>query len=199
MDNWVAQVIEALGLAGVALLMFLENLFPPIPSEVVMPLAGFSATTGAVPIAGVIAAGTLGALAGALFWYAVARRLGEDRLTRFAERHGRWITLSPADLARIQHWFRRHQAWAVPLGHLVPGVRTFVSIPAGLFHMGLARFVLLTVAGAGAWTALLGLAGYFLGRRFGEVERWLGPVSTAIMAAILIWYVWRVATFGRRR
>lgn len=198
MDDWVGRMMETLGLAGVALLMFLENLFPPIPSEVIMPLAGFEAASGDFSIVAVIAAGTLGALAGALFWYAIARWLGEARLKGWAERHGRWITLSADDIGHVQDWFRRHQGWAVPLGHLVPGVRTFVSIPAGLFHMGLPRFIALTVLGAGAWTALLALAGYWLGRSFGEVDRYLGPVSTAIMVAILLWYLWRVATYRTR-
>lgn len=199
MDDWVRQVIEALGLWGIALLMFLENLFPPIPSELVMPLAGFFAADGETSILGVIIAGTAGAVAGAIFWYAVARRLGERRLRHFAERHGRWITLSPDEIGRLQNWFRRHQAWAVPLGHLVPGLRTFVSIPAGLFHMGLPRFLLLTTLGAGVWTALLALAGYMLGRNFGEVERWLGPVSIAVIAGILIFYLYRIATFRKRQ
>jgi membrane protein DedA with SNARE-associated domain len=147
---------------------------------------------------GVLFAGTAGTLAGALFWYGVARKLGEERLRRWADRHGRWITLSADDIERLDKWFDRHHRWAVPLGHLVPGVRTLISIPAGIFGMGLARFVLLTLLGAGAWTTALGLAGYALGSRFEQVDRYLGPASTTIMGAILVWYLYRVATFGRQ-
>lgn len=199
MTDWITRLIEQMGYLGIALLMFLENLFPPLPSEVIMPMAGFTAGKGELDIAGVLLAGTAGTLAGALFWYAVARKLGEERLRRWADRHGRWITLSPDDIERIDAWFGRHQHWAVPLGHLVPGIRTLISIPAGIFGMGLPRFVLLTLLGAGAWTSALGLAGYALGSRFEQVERYLGPASTAIMGAILLWYLYRVVTFGRGR
>jgi membrane protein DedA with SNARE-associated domain len=197
MTDWITRLIEQMGYLGIALLMFLENLFPPLPSEVIMPMAGFTAADGELNIVAVLAAGTAGTLAGALFWYAVAKRLGEERLQCWASRHGRWITLSPDDLKRIDKWFDKHSRWAVPLGHLVPGIRTLISIPAGIFGMKLPRFVALTLLGAGIWTSALGLAGYALGSRYEQVERYLGPASTAIMAAIFLWYVYRVATFRK--
>lgn len=197
MTEWITNLIEKSGYAGIALLMFLENLFPPLPSEVIMPMAGFTASQGELSIAGVLAAGTVGTLAGAIFWYSVAKWLGEERLKRWADRHGRWITLSPKDIDRIDDWFDAHARWAVPLGHLVPGIRTLISIPAGLFDMPPARFVLLTTLGAGVWTSALGLAGYVLGKQYAAVEQWLGPASTVIMAAILLYYIYRVATFRR--
>ena len=195
MTDWITRLIEQMGYAGIALLMFLENLFPPLPSEVIMPMAGFTAGKGQLSIVGVLLAGTAGTLAGALFWYAIARQLGEERLRRWAERHGRWITLSPEEIEHLDQWFERHSRWAVPVGHLVPGIRTLISIPAGIFGMGIARFVLLTLLGAGAWTTGLGLAGYALGGSYEQVDRYLGPASTAIMAAIFLCYVYRVATF----
>ena len=195
MTDWITRLVEQMSYLGIALLMFLENLFPPLPSEVIMPMAGFTAAGGELSIVGVLAAGTAGTLAGALFWYGVAKRLGEERLKSWADRHGRWITLSRDDLDRIDRWFDKHSRWAVPLGHLVPGIRTLISIPAGIFGMGLARFVALTSLGAGVWTSALGLAGYALGSRYDQVQRYIGPASTAIMAAILLWYVYRVATF----
>ncbi|HEX8415931.1 MAG TPA: DedA family protein [Sphingomicrobium sp.] len=195
MTEWITRLIEQMGYVGIALLMFLENLFPPLPSEVIMPMAGFTAADGELSIVGVLIAGTLGTTAGALFWYGVARRLGEEPLKRWADRHGRWITLSRQDIDRLDRWFEAHSRWAVPLGHLVPGVRTLISIPAGLFHMSLPRFVALTLLGAGAWTSALGLAGYELGSRYEQVERYLGPASTAIMAAIFLWYLYRVVRF----
>jgi membrane protein DedA with SNARE-associated domain len=197
MTDWITELLESGGYLGVALLMFLENLFPPIPSEVIMPMAGFTASKGELNIVGVLAAGTVGTLAGALFWYTVAKWLGEDRLKQLADRHGRWITMDAAEVDRIDDWFDRHSRWAVPLGHLVPGIRTLISIPAGLFGMNLPRFALLTTLGAGAWTSALGLIGYALGSRYDSVERYLGPASTAIMGVILIYYIWRVATFRR--
>ena len=197
MTDWITRLIEQLGYFGIALLMFLENLFPPLPSEVIMPMAGFTAGRGELNIVGVLIAGTGGTLTGALFWYGIARKLGEERLRHWANRHGRWITLSPEEIDRLDKWFERHSRWAVPLGHLVPGIRTLISIPAGIFGMGLVRFALLTLLGAGAWTTALGLTGYALGSRYEQVDRYLGPVSRAIMGAILLWYLYRVATFRR--
>ena len=199
MTDWITWAIEEAGYLGIFFLMFLENLVPPLPSEVIMPMAGFSASEGKLSIVGVLVAGTGGTLAGAMFWYAVARKLGEDGLKRWAEKHGRWITLSPDEIERLDRWFDRHGSWTVPVGHLVPGVRTLVSIPAGVFGMGMLRFALLTVLGAGAWTAALGLAGYALGKRFEEIDRYLGPISTAILAGLLVWYGYRVATAQQRR
>lgn len=199
MTEWITGLMEDMGYLGIVLLMFLENLFPPLPSEVIMPMAGFTASGGELSLAGVLIAGTAGTLSGALFWYGVARWLGEKRLKRWAGRHGRWITLSPKDIDALDQWFAAHSRWAVPVGHLVPGIRTLISIPAGIFGMGLPRFMLLTLAGAGAWTSALGLAGYALGSRYEEVERYLGPASTAIMAVILLWYLYRVATFPGAR
>lgn len=195
MTQWITDLIASMGYFGVALLMFLENLFPPIPSEVIMPMAGFTAADGHLSISGVLVAGTLGTLAGALFWYFIARSVSEERLRGWLERHGRWLTLAPNDIDSAQKRFHRNQRWAIPIGHLVPGIRTLISIPAGLFAVGLVRFVLLTSAGGGAWTSALGLAGFALGRRFREVEAYVGPASVAIMAALTLYYIYRVATY----
>lgn len=195
MSDWIKDLVEQMGYVGILLLMFLENVFPPIPSEVIMPLAGFGAADGKYSLPLVIAAGLAGTLAGALFWYAIARKIGDERLRRWADSHGRWITLSGDDIEKIEDWFCRHGRWAVPLAHLVPGLRTLISIPAGVFAMPPTRFVLLTAIGAGIWTGALATAGYLLGERFEGVEAYLGPVSSTIMAGLLLLYVWRVIRF----
>lgn len=197
MDSWITDLIESMGYAGIALLMFLENIFPPIPSELIMPLAGFTASKGELSLPLVLLAGTGGTVAGALFWYGVARWMGEERLRRIADRHGRWITLSSEDIDKLEDWFQRHDRWAVPAAHVVPGLRTLISIPAGIFAMHPMRFLLLTALGAGAWNGALAGAGYALGAKFDAIERWLGPASTAIMAMILAYYVWRVIRFRK--
>ena len=198
MSEWITELIEEMGYLGIALLMFLENVFPPLPSEVIMPMAGFTASEGTLSIVGVITAGIAGTLAGACFWYGIARLLGDERLKHWTSKHGRWITLSSKEIERLESWFSRHSRWAVPLGHLVPGIRTLISIPAGIFEMAIGRFLLLTVLGGGLWTSALAAAGYVLGRKFDQVDRYLGPASTAIMAAILVGYVSRVVTFKNR-
>ena len=195
MTEWITRLIADMGYLGVALLMFLENLFPPIPSEVIMPLAGFTAADGELSLVGVLIAGTAGTLAGALFWYYVARTVSEDRLRGWLERHGRWLTIAPGDVDGVQRRFQRNQRWAIPVGHLIPGLRTLISIPAGLFAVGLVRFVILTSAGGGVWTSALGLAGFVLGRRFRAVEDYVGPASLAIMLGLALYYIYRVATY----
>lgn len=193
MTDWITDLVESMGYIGILLLMFLENVFPPIPSEVIMPLAGFGAAEGKYRLALVIAAGLAGTLGGALLWYAVARRIGDQRLRRWADRHGRWI--SSADIDRLEQWFCRHRGWAVPLAHLIPGLRTLISIPAGIFAMPLTRIAVLTALGAGVWTSALAAAAYLLGERFEGVDRYLGPVSTAIIGMLFLVYILRVVRF----
>lgn len=160
-----------------------------------MPLAGYAAADGRTSLPLVIAAGVAGTCAGAGCWYGLGRWLGEERLTQWARRHGRWITLSPNDIEWLDRWFEKHGGWAIPVGHLLPGIRTLVSIPAGVFAMRPLRFAVLTILGSGIWTGTLAMAGWWLGQNFSSVERWLGPVSTTIMAAILLIYIYRVITF----
>lgn len=192
MATWIATFIEDTGYLGIVLLALAENVFPPIPSEVVMPFAGFAATRGELTLPLVIVAGTLGSVLGALPWYALGRWMGTERLDRAARRHGRWLTLTPADLARAEAWFERHAGGAVFLGRLVPAVRTLVSVPAGIARMPMGRFLLYSAAGSLGWTGLLASLGYALGSQYGRVEGWVAPASNAILVALLVGYVARV-------
>ena len=198
MIDWLLSVVEEGSALAVGLLMFLENLFPPIPSEVVMPLAGFVASQGEMSLVLAIVAGFVGSLAGAVFWYFIGEWLGVERLKRWAARYGRWLALAPDEIDKADRWFDRHGGKAVFLGRLVPGVRTLISVPAGIADMSFRRFLAYTALGTGVWTMLLAAAGVWLGANYERVAGWLEPVSLAVVAAILIWYLWRVATFGRR-
>ena len=198
MGDWIINLIERMGYVGIALLMFLENLFPPIPSELIMPLSGFTASRGNLNIAGVILAGTIGSVAGALFWFYVGRWVGDDRLKRWADRHGRWITMTARDVEKADRWFDRHCHWAVLVGRLIPTVRTLISIPAGIFEMGLRRFLIFSTVGTLIWSAALAGAGYALGSEYETVSRYLGPVSTGVVVLIAAVYLYRVATFKPR-
>jgi membrane protein DedA with SNARE-associated domain len=197
MFDFITRLIEQAGYLGVALLMFLENVFPPIPSELIMPLAGFTAARGDLNIAGVIAAGTTGTVAGALPWYYVGRLVGDDRLKRWAGRHGRWLTLKPAEVDRVDAWFEKHCGKAVFFGHLVPTIRTLVSVPAGIFEMSLGRFLLFTAMGGGLWTAALALAGYLLEDGYDRVAEYMNPATNIVVGLIAVTYLYRVATFRR--
>jgi membrane protein DedA with SNARE-associated domain len=193
--SWIETIVQTTGVFGIALLMFLENVFPPIPSELIMPLAGYTAAKGEANIVLVILAGTAGSLAGALFWYGLGRLFDHERLKGFADRHGRIITMTRADLTKADDWFDRYGQYAVLFGRLIPTVRTLISIPAGLSEMPVGRFLVYSGIGTAIWTALLALFGYAVGSRYSELEGFIDPISYAVIALIIAIYVWRVATF----
>jgi membrane protein DedA with SNARE-associated domain len=196
-SDWILNFIERGGYLAVALLMLLENVFPPIPSEVVMPVAGIVAGRGELNIALVIVFGLIGAVAGQLLWFWLGWRVGEEGVKKLARRHGRWLTVSPQDVDKADGWFDEHGHKAVLFGRLVPGVRTLISLPAGLSEMSLRRFIIYSTIGSGVWTAALGFAGYALGERSDSVTHWIGPVSTAVLVSILAYYIYRVVTFKK--
>ncbi len=183
---------------GISLLMLAENIFPPIPSEIIMPFAGFVAGRGQLTFIGILLAGTIGSLAGALFWYWVGRCVGHDRFKAWCARHGRWLTLSPAEVDRASAWFLR-SGWAVVfMGRLVPGVRTLISVPAGVAGMPLVPFLLATTFGTLLWTGFLAGTGYVLAERYLEVGGWIKPAGNAVFVLALGAYGYRVVTFGMR-
>jgi membrane protein DedA with SNARE-associated domain len=199
MIDWITGLMNTLGYAGIALLMFLENIFPPIPSEIVMPLAGFTSVQGGMSLVGVILAGAFGSLAGALSWYYAGRIYGHKRMREFADRYGRWITISPEDIDRATDWFNRHGRSAVLIGRLVPGVRTLISVPAGISGMGLFPFLLYSTIGTVVWTALLAICGYILRDQWSSVESYLSPVSTVLIAVLVLLFAFRFVRQWRDR
>ncbi|WP_088185122.1 DedA family protein [Sphingobium sp. Z007] len=198
MGEWIQQLIDQLGYVGIAILMFAETVFPPLPSEVIMPLAGLRAARGSLSLAGAVAAGSAGAMAGNLCWYFAARSLGVHGFRRLLERHGRWLALDWSEVERSRDWLDRHGAAFVCLGRLIPTVRSVVSVPAGMLKMPLPRFAAWSAAGTVAWTAALTVAGYALGQQYTQVERYVGPVSTAIIVLLVIGYGWRVVRWHRK-
>jgi membrane protein DedA with SNARE-associated domain len=199
MADWVIRLIDATGYFGVFLLMLLETVFPPIPSEVILPVAGLRAANGPMSLAGVIASGTAGAMAGNLAWYLLARRIGLARFRRFIDRYGRWLTLDWGDVVKVRRAFRRFGGAIVFFARMTPNLRTFVSVPAGLTEMKLLRFLAWSTMGTAVWSGILAAAGYVLGVQFGEIERIVGPASSVIVVAIVLAYVWRQLTWTRRR
>jgi membrane protein DedA with SNARE-associated domain len=196
--SWIESIVETMGVSGVALLMFLENVFPPIPSELIMPLAGYAASQGKAGIVPVILAGTLGSLAGATFWYVLGRLVDHEWMKGFADRHGRWITMTRREVEKADDWFDTYGHHAVLFGRLIPTVRTLISIPAGLSEMPLRRFLVYSGIGTAIWTAMLTLVGYALGNQYAHLENWIDPISTAVLVLIALIYVWRVVTFRPR-
>ncbi|MGA0605511.1 DedA family protein [Phenylobacterium sp. VNQ135] len=177
--------------------MFAENVIPPIPSELIMPLAGFAAARGDLSFAGVVIAGTAGAVAGAYGWYEVGRRVPDATLERWIGRYGRWLTLDRDDLDRARQLFRRRGGLAVFVGRLIPAVRTLISVPAGLTRMPHAPFLAWTTAGTAIWTLLLAATGYLLEHEYRRVERWLDPATGIVFGLILMLYIYRLVRRSR--
>lgn len=187
--NWVQDVIERLGAVGVALLVILENVFPPIPSEIVLPFAGFVAQRGDGSVVVMIFAATIGAVVGALVLYGIAAVIGPDRLAMFVTRFGRWFGVKPTDLVRAEQWFDRHAVAAVLLGRCVPLIRSIVSIPAGFRRMSIIPFLLYTALGSLVWnTALIG-AGAILGDQWERVEPYVATLQWVVIAAVALFVV----------
>jgi membrane protein DedA with SNARE-associated domain len=192
MADWIIGTIESTGYFGIAFLMFLENVFPPIPSEFIMPLAGFMTSKEEQTLPGVVLAGTIGSVLGALALYYAGYFIGEGRLNRLIDKYGRWLTISLEDLERAKGWFAKHGRLAVLVCRLIPGIRSLISIPAGIARMPLVSFLFYTAIGSAFWTAMLAYGGYVLGDKFQQVEKYLNPVSYVVLLAIALIYVKRL-------
>jgi membrane protein DedA with SNARE-associated domain len=161
----------------------------------IMPFAGFVVARGKLNLIGVLLAGTAGSVAGALPWYYAARVYGCKRLKRLAERHGRWLTVSPDEIDTSLAAFKKHGRKTVLFGRLIPAVRTLISIPAGLGEMPLGQFLLYSGIGSLAWAGLLTAAGFLLENNYKEVATWVDPMSKVVLGVMLAWYLYRVISW----
>jgi membrane protein DedA with SNARE-associated domain len=192
--EWVTSVVETLGYGGVAFLVALENVFPPIPSEVVLPLAGFVSATGDASLVGMIIAATVGSMVGAFILYGVSAAIGPVRLRVLVVRYGRWFGLDEADVDKAEGWFDHRANLAVLLCRCVPLMRSLISIPAGFRRMPIAPFAVYTLIGSLVWNIVLVGAGYLLGEQWEKVGAPLELFQKAVLVAIaivLVWFVWR--------
>lgn len=180
--QWVSDIISSFGAFGIAALMLLENLFPPVPSEAILPLTGFLVGRGEIDFVTALVASTLGSLAGALLLYTLGRRGGRP----LVQRHGKKLGVSEADLDRAEGWFEKYGSAVVLLARMVPIARSIVSIPAGVVEMPLGRFTLLSAVGSGLWNALLIWAGWFLGANWSVVSDFVGQVSNVLLVALVV-------------
>jgi len=197
--NWVQDVITQFGYLGVALLVVIENVFPPIPSEIVLPFAGFVAQQGAsavnatageaqsdTTVIGMMIAATVGSVVGALVLYFVSAAIGPERLRAFVARFGKWFGVKSSDLVRAEEWFDRRSVAAVLVGRCVPLIRSIVSIPAGFRRMKLTSFVVLTAIGSAVWNIALIGAGAVLGDQWERVGEYVGVFQWLVIAAVLL-------------
>lgn len=192
--EWVTDVVESLGYIGVALMVALENLFPPIPSEIVLPLAGFLVGQGRFSFPVVVMAATAGSIVGGLALYAIGYWFGATRLRRFVDRYGRFFLLDVGDFDSARNHFNAHGTKAVLFGRCIPIIRSLISIPAGLVGMPLGKFILYTAIGSTAWNATLIGLGWILGSQWERTEDYVGYLDYAVFLAIIagvVWFIWK--------
>jgi len=197
MSDWVVRLIDAGGYWGIAFLMVLENVFPPIPSELIMGIGGIRVGQGQMEVVPLLFAGTIGTTIGNFFWYGLGRKLGMAGIKPFVERHGRWLTLHWHNVEWLDRCFERHGEKIIFFFRFMPAFRTIVSLPAGLFSMGPLRFAIWTAGGALIWNIILVACGYYLGANFSKIDDWLGPITNICVALMVVGYVWRLVTWKR--
>jgi len=195
MTEFILNLIAWGGYVGIFLLMALENIVPPVPSEVIMGLGGMAVARGDMSLVPLVAWGTAGSVAGNYFWYWLGRHIGYARFRPFIERHGRWLTLEWRDVERLHAFFLKRGQWVVFVFRFMPTFRTVVSLPAGMTGMPLWKFLVWTAAGTAIWNVVLTYAGIAFGAHFRELDKYVGPVAIAIFVVIIAGYVWRVLTW----
>jgi len=197
--NLAINLVSNLGYPGVVLAMVLENLFPPIPSEAIMPLAGYLSTTGRFNFYLLIAAGTLGSLLGAIALYYLGVWVGDRRLRKFLDHYGRFLMTTPRDLDAAETWFNHHGEKSVFLARMVPIVRSVISVPAGIVRMRIKKFMFLTSLGAFLWTTLETVAGAVLGKNWyliGPVMKKFDVIVVGVLGGLVGYYVLRKVKFS---
>lgn len=191
LQQWIEQIIRTTNYIGIALLMLVENLFPPIPSELVMPFAGFLVNDGELSVIGVLIAGTVGAGAGAGVIYYVGTRMSEDGIRKWTRQHGKWLLLKESDIDRVMRTFAERGRSVVFIGRFIPGIRSLISLPAGVERMPLAPFFLYTLLGTLAWNGLLVGGGMILGENWQRILDWIDRYETFIWILVAIWIIYR--------
>ncbi|MER5263586.1 DedA family protein [Actinosynnema sp. NPDC002837] len=189
--TWVTDLMESLGAPGAGIAIALENLFPPLPSELFLPLAGFTASQGKMNLFAAILWTTTGSVAGALALYYLGALLGRDRIRAVAQR---LPLVKVSDVDRTEEWFARHGKATVFFGRMVPIFRSLISIPAGVERMPLPGFLLLTAAGSLIWNTALILAGYVLGANYHLVDQYLGVVTKVVVGLVVLAVAWFVVS-----
>lgn len=183
---WAEAIISSMGYPGLTLIMFLENVFPPIPSEVVLPLAGSLTTTGRFTIFWVVFWGMIGSLLGALFFYGLGKWLGEERVRRLIAKIGKYLMITVDDFDRAVEWFDRFGNFVIFFGRMVPIVRSLISIPAGMASMNIPQFLFYTVLGTSLWNLVLAFAGRLLGENWGRVSDWIGVYQNVVIVVVVV-------------
>ncbi|MBC1469168.1 DedA family protein [Listeria welshimeri] len=199
METWITSIMADFGYIGIFLLIMVENLFPPIPSEIILTFGGFMTTVSSLNVVMVIIVATLGSVVGAILLYKVASYFGKERLTKIVLKYGRILRLKESDIERAESFFLKYGSWAVFLCRMIPLIRSLISIPAGMTKMKMSRFLVLTTAGSLLWnTVLIGL-GALLGESWNEIVVFMDSFSTIIYSIIAGLLIMGLAFFIRAR
>ncbi|KZE94654.1 putative membrane protein [Geobacillus stearothermophilus] len=199
MQAWITDFMEQFGYIGIFLMIALENIFPPIPSEVILPFGGFMTTYTSLTVPGVIVAATAGSIVGAIVLYGIGRLLSVERLERIVDRWGGWLRVKPEDISKANRTFQRYGVWAVFLGRMIPLVRSLISIPAGMSKMNIWLFVWLSVLGTLIWNTLLISIGAALGQSWEKVSEVIGMYAEVVYVIIAIIILVAAVRFWKRR
>ncbi|MDF9840556.1 MULTISPECIES: DedA family protein [unclassified Paenibacillus] len=199
MKTWITDFMEQFGYLGIMLMLAFENIFPPIPSEIILPFGGFMTTTTEMTIPGVLIAATVGSLLGAVVLYWVGRLLDVSRLEKIVERWGGWLRISAKDIRRADAWFDKYGYWTVLFCRMIPLVRSLISIPAGMSGMKFGQFMLFTTIGTLGWNTLLILLGAALGESWEDIAHYMDAYSNVVYALLAAGILVLGVLFFRRR
>ncbi|MEB6667580.1 DedA family protein [Acinetobacter vivianii] len=190
LEQWVLSIMEKLGYLGIAFLMFLDNVFPPIPSEIIMPSAGYTASKGELTLIGVIMAGSAGSILAAMLLYWIGRKVPQQRLFKLTERYGKYLRIQVSDLEKALDWFNKHGHRIVFFGRMIPAVRSLISIPAGMSKMPFAKFMFYSIAGTLIWTSFLAYLGFHFSQNQALMSLIMQRISTIIVAIVILYILW---------
>ena len=193
LEGWVLSIMEKLGYLGIAFLMFLDNIFPPIPSEIIMPSAGYTASKGDLSLIGVIIAGSIGSLLAAALLSWIGRKIPQHHIFTLVERYGKYLRISVADLEKSLAWFEKYGHRIVFFGRMIPAVRSLISIPAGMSKMPFGKFMIYSTFGTVIWTTFLAFLGYHFSENQALMSLIMQRVSYIILAVVILYIIWKVA------
>jgi membrane protein DedA with SNARE-associated domain len=199
MENWITEVMNTYGYIGILLLIALENIFPPIPSEVILTFGGFMTTTSNMSIIGVIIVSTIGSIVGAIVLYGIGLLLDVNRLERIVDKWGHILRLTSKDIDKANAWFHKFGVWAVFLGRLVPLVRSLISIPAGMAHMNFLVFLLFTTLGSLIWNSILVSVGAAVGASWSTIVGYMDTYSNVVLLLLVVLFVLFIILFIKNR
>ncbi|NNH88767.1 DedA family protein [Acinetobacter terrae] len=194
LTEWIISIMEQLGYFGIAVLMFLDNIFPPVPSEIIMPSAGYSASQGELLLVGVIIAGCIGSLIAAAILYWIGYKFNHDSIFRFVDRYGKYFFIKSPDVKKSLDWFEQYGHRIVFFGRMIPAVRSLISIPAGMSHMPFWKFMFYSSLGTIIWTTFLACVGFYFGENQALMQNIFSQVShfiIIVVIAIIIWILYR--------